>query len=46
VGNFELMSSRSINVNVWALLIVPNVIANNSNTKANLAMTGFHQREI
>jgi len=41
VGNFELTSSRSTNVNVWALLIVSNVIASNTKTKATLDMTGF-----
>lgn len=41
LGNFELTSSRSTKVNVWALLIVSNVIASNTKTKATLDMTGF-----
>jgi hypothetical protein len=41
VGNFELTSSCSTNVTVWALLIVPNVIPSNTKTKATLDMTSF-----
>ena len=41
VGNFELTSSPSTNVNVWALLIVSKVIASNTKTKTTLDMTGF-----
>ena len=41
VGNFELTSSPSTNVNVWALLIVSKVIAGNTKTKTTLDMTGF-----
>src|SRR5215470_17602812 len=41
VGSFELTSSRSTNVTVWALLIVPDVITSNPTTKATLDMIGF-----
>jgi hypothetical protein len=39
LGNFELTSSCSTNVTVWALLIVRN--ASNTKTKATLDMASF-----
>jgi hypothetical protein len=46
VGNFELTYSRSINITVWALLIVPNVIASNTKNEGDSRHDWFHRREI